>query len=355
MPRIDDILAKLGKATFFTTLDLRSGYHHITLDRDAIKKTAFVTSFGKYEYLKVPSGLVQAPSYFQNLMNKVLNGLNFTLAYLDDIIIFSETAEQHLKHIQIVLNRLSQAKLKLKKSKCAFFKKEFHYLGHLLTTDGVKPQLEKIKEISEMMPPKNQKGVREFLGMVGYYRKFISRFADAARLITKFIRKDSKFEWSDDCQTGFEYLKTCLTEALILKYPNPHKRYVVFTDASDQAATAVLTQEYSDENGEVKKRPIVYLSAQFSDTQYEWSTIVKEGYAIYYAIKKWRHYLDDADILLKSDAKSLEKFLHGRTDTHNHKLDRWSLEVHGGNIKVEHIPGHKNKAADCLSRLPFVT
>ena len=145
----------------------------------------------------------------------------------------------------------------------------------------------------------------------------------------------------------------CLTEAPILKYPNPHKRYIVFTDASDQAAAAVLTQEYSDENGEVKEMPIAYLSAQFSDTQFKWSTIVKEGYSIYYAIKKWRHYLDDADILLKSDVKSLEKILHGRTD--NHKLDRWSLELQGRNIKVEHIPGHKNKAADCLSKLPFVT
>ena len=173
MPRIDDILAKLGRAKFFTTLDLRSVYHHMALDKDAIKKTAFVTPFGKYEYFKVPFGLAQAPSYFQNLMNKVLNGLNFTLAYLDDIIIFSETAEQHLKQIQIVLNRLRQAQLKLKKSKCAFFKKELHYLGHLLTTDGVKPQLEKIKAISEMKPPKNQKGVRDFLVMVGYYRKFI--------------------------------------------------------------------------------------------------------------------------------------------------------------------------------------
>ena len=154
----------------------------------------------------------------------------------------------------------------MNKSKCAFFKKELHYLGHLPTTDGVKPQLKKIQAISEMKPPKNQKSVREFLGMVGYYRKFISRFADAARPMTKLTTKDSKFEWSDDCQTGFEYLKTCLTEAPILKYPNPHKRYLVFTDASDQAAAAVLTQEYSDENGEVKEMHIAYLSAQFSDT-----------------------------------------------------------------------------------------
>lgn len=352
MPRVEDILAKLGKAKYFTTLDLRSGYHHIALDKNAIKKTAFCTPFGKYEYLKVPFGLAQAPSYFQKLMNKVLNGLNFAFAYLDDIIIFSNTAEEHMRHIQLVINRLNAAQLKLKKSKCTFFKKELYYLGHLLTTDGIKPQIEKVKAIHAMKPPTNPKGVREFLGMVGYYRKFINRFADAARPLTKLTRKDSKFTWTEDCQTGFEYLRTCLTESPILKYPDPQKRYVVFTDASDQAAAAVLTQEYTDDGGQMKEMPIAYLSAQFNDTQFKWSTVVKEGYAIYYAIKKWRHYLEDAEILLKSDAKSLQKFLKGKTD--NLKLDRWSLEVQGRNIQVEHIPGYKNKAADCLSRLPFV-
>ena len=143
MPRVEDIFSKLGKAKFFTTLDLRSGYNHIALDQDAIKKSAFVTPFGKYEYMNVPFGLAQAPAYFQDLMNKVPNGLHFTLAYLDDVIIFSETEEQHLKHIQIVLTRLKQANLKLKKSKCAFFKKELQYLGHILTTDGIKPQTKK--------------------------------------------------------------------------------------------------------------------------------------------------------------------------------------------------------------------
>ena len=353
MPRIEDILAKLGKAKFFTTLDLRSGYHHIALDKHSIKKTAFCTPFGKYEYLKVPFGLAQAPSYFQKLMNKVLNGLNFAFAYLDDIIIFSTTAEEHVRHIQIVIDRLKSAQLKLKKSKCAFFKKELYYLGHLLTTEGIKPQFEKVKAIHEMKPPNNPKGIRKFLGMVGFYRKFINRFADAARPITKLTRKDSRYIWTEECQTGFEYLRTSLTRSLILKYPDPHKRYIVFTDASDQAAAAVLTQEYSDDDGQVKEMPIAYLSAQFNDTQFKWSTVVKEGYAIYYAMKKWRHYLEDAEILLKSDAKSLQKFLNGRTD--NLKLDRWSLELQGRNIQVEHIPGYKNKAADCLSRLPFVT
>ena len=139
--------------------------------------------------------------------------------------------------------------------------------------------------------------------------------------MTKLTRKDTKFEWSDDCQSDFEYLKT---ESPILKYPNPQKRYIVFTDASDQAA-AVLTQEYKDDDNEVKDMPIAYLSTDFSDTQFKWNTVVKEGFAIYYAMKKWRHYLEDAEILLKSDAKSPQNFLNGRTD--NLKLDRRSLEL----------------------------
>ena len=204
-PRVEDILARLGKAKYFTTLDLRSGYHHKALDKQSIKKTAFCTPFGKYECLKVPFGLAQVPSYFQKLMNKVLNGLSFAFAYLDDIIIFSNTAEEYLKHIQIIMNRLKVAQLKLKKSKCSFFKKELYYLGHLLTTDGVKPQIEKVKAIHEMKPPTNAKGVREFLGLVGYYRKFINRFADVARPLTKLTRKDSKFIWTEECETGFEY------------------------------------------------------------------------------------------------------------------------------------------------------
>ena len=353
MPRAEDIFAKLGKALYFTTLDLRAGYHHIALDKDSIKKTGFCFPFGKYEYLKVPFGLAQAPAYFQNLMNKVLHGLNFAFSYLDDIIIFSETPEEHLKHIRIVLKRLQSANLKMKKSKCCFFKRELHYLGHLLTTEGIKPQPEKVKAISELKPPSTSKGVREFLGMVGYYRKFINRFADAARPLTKLTRRHVKFEWSKECQIGFDYLRTALIKDPILKYPDPSKRYVIFTDASDQAAAGVLCQEYLDCDGKVTEFPIAYLSTQFTDTQYKWSTVVKEGYAIYYCVKKWRPYLEDAQILLKSDAKSLEKFLEGRTN--NLKLDRWSLELQGRRISCVHIPGTQNKAADCLSRLPYVT
>ena len=138
--------------------------------------------------------------------------------------------------------------------------------------------------------------------MVGYYRKFRNRFADAARPMTKLTRKGVKIEWRDECQIGFDYLKTCHAEAPILKYPHPSKRYVVFTDSSDQTAVTVLTQEYPSEDQETKEMAIAYLSAQFFNTQFKWGTVVKEGYAIYYAVKKWRHYLENAEILLKSDA-----------------------------------------------------
>ena len=177
--------------------------------------------------------------------------------------------------------------------------------------------------------------------MVGFYRKFISRFTDAARPTTKPTRKQTKFVWSEDCQVGFNYLKTYLTESLILKYPNPQKRYVVFTDASDQAAATVVTQEYTCDDNDIREMPIACLSAQFFDTQSKWISVLKRLCNLY-AIKKWRPYVKDAEILLNSDAKSLQKCLNVRTD--NVKLDRWSLELQGRNIKVEHIPGYKNKA-----------
>ena len=165
-------------------------------------------------------------------------GMHFTLAYLDDVIIFSKSAEQHLKYIQIVLTRLKQAKLWLKRSKCLFFKQELHYLGHLMTMKVIKPVREGTIYLWDEASQEPE-GLREFLGMVGYYQKFINRFADAARPMTKLTRKVVKFEWTEECQTGFEYLKACLTEAPILKYPDPSKRYVVFTDASEWGSPGI--------------------------------------------------------------------------------------------------------------------
>ena len=176
LPKIDEMYVKLKGAKVFSTIDLRSGYHHITLGKSSRAKTAFVTPFGKYEFLMVPFGLAQAPAYFQLLMNKVLKGLKFAMTYLDDIIIFSENELQHLEDLETVFSQPREARLKMKWSKCDFFKSEIHYLGHLISPEGISPLPNKLDCIKHMPVPKNMKEIKQFLGLTGCYRKFIPRF-----------------------------------------------------------------------------------------------------------------------------------------------------------------------------------
>ena len=173
LPKIDELYAKLQAHKIFSTLDLYSGYYHIGLSDSAKPKTAFVISgMGKYKFNRVPFGLAQAPTHFQKLINEVLTDCNFTMEYLDDIIIFSKTEEEHLEHLEIIFNRLCEAGLQLKLQKCSFFKKHFQYLGHLISDEGIQPLPEKLESIAKMPAPKNAKQVKQFLGLVGYYRKF---------------------------------------------------------------------------------------------------------------------------------------------------------------------------------------
>ena len=180
MPKVEDIFSKLNRATYFTTLDLRSGYHHIPLDKPSIPKIAFNSPFGKFEYMKVPFGLAQAPAYFQEVMTGILKDFPFTIAYLDNIIIFSKTPQEHLSHIRMVFEKLKLANLSMKNSKCSFFSKEIQYLGHILSATGIRPLPAKTCAIQHMQPPTTPKQVRAFLGLIGYYRKFIKGFAKIA-------------------------------------------------------------------------------------------------------------------------------------------------------------------------------
>ena len=173
MPKVEDIFSKLNEATFFTTLGLHAGYHHIPLDKSFIPKMAFNLPFGKFEYVKVLFGLAQAPAYFQELMTGILKDFPFTIAYLDDIIIFSKTPQEHLSHICMVFEKLKSANLSMKKSKCSFFSKEIQYLGHILSAMGIQPLPSKTHAIQNMNPPPTPKQVGVFLGLVGYYRKFM--------------------------------------------------------------------------------------------------------------------------------------------------------------------------------------
>ena len=208
--------AKLKVSRVFSTIHLRSGYHHIALGKDSRVKTAFVTPFGKYEFLMVPFGLAQARAYFQLLMNKVLEGLSYAMTYLD-IIIFSKNELEHLEHLEEVFHQLRKAGLKMKCSKCDFFKSEIYYLGHLISADGISPLPDKLTTIKTMPAPKDVKGIKQFLGLTGYYKKFVPRFADISRPLTSLTKKEMKFMWTTECQKSFELLKSFLCGEPILK------------------------------------------------------------------------------------------------------------------------------------------
>ena len=236
---------KLKGAKVFSTIDLRSGYHHIALGKSSGAKTAFVTPFGKYKFLMVPFGLAQAPAYFQLLMNKVLNELKFAMIYLDDIIIFSGNELQHFKHLETIFSHLKEAGLKMKWSKCDFFKSEIHYLGHLISTEGISPLPNKLDCIQHMPVPKNTKEIKQFLGLTGYYRKFVPRFADISRPLTTLTKKDRKFEWTPACQKSFDLLKETLCGEPILKYADTSKPYTLYIDTSKFSWAGVLTQSHT--------------------------------------------------------------------------------------------------------------
>ena len=200
LPKIDELYAKLKGYKVFSRLDLRSGYYHIGLKDSAKPKSAFVlSSLGKYQFNRVPFGLAQAPAYFQKLINNALKGCNFAMGYLDDIIIYSRSEKEHLEHLEEIFTRLKAAGLKLKLEKCCFFKKHIQYLGHLISADRIQPLPEKLKSTAKMPAPRNPKEVKQFLGLVGYYRKFVPRFADISRVLTHLTKKDMEFKWTPEC------------------------------------------------------------------------------------------------------------------------------------------------------------
>ena len=188
-------------------------------------------------------GLAQAPAYFQRLVNEVLSGLTLAFDYLEDILVFSPNMESHLEHLRLLFERLRSTDLKLKEVKCNFLKKHIQYLEHIVSEEGITPLPEKLDSIQKMLPPKTPKEVKQFLGLIGYYRKFVPRFSDLARLQNALTRKNVEFEWTPVCQESFDLLKASLMREPILTYPNPNLPYVLFTDASKDAWACVLTQE----------------------------------------------------------------------------------------------------------------
>ena len=352
LPKIDEIYARLKGSKVYSGFDAQSGYHHMELSAKARPKSAFVTPTDKYEFTRCPFRLTQAPAYFQRLINKVLADLDFAFGYLDDILIYSPDVPTHLVHMRQLFQRLREADLKLNREKCNFFKSHIQYLGHLISGEGIKPLPEKLESIKEMPPPTTPKEVKQFLGLIGYYRKFVPRFADVARPLTNLTRLDQPFEWSDKCQASFELLKEALIKEPILRFPDPNKPYTLYTDASKYAWSCVLTQQYihdMDNKQIVVNHPITYVSGLFKGSQLNWAALTKEAYAIYMSIKKLTYYLEDAEITLRSDHLPLKRFL--QRNTLNTKVNNWAVEISPFKITFEYIKGIKNTLADTMSRL----
>lgn len=343
IPNIDEILDKLGRSMYFTTLDLAKGFYQIQVDEADVHKTAFTVEGGHYEFLRMPFGLKTAPATFQRLMNTVLKDhINrICLVYLDDIIIFSTSLQEHIQSLKLIFNCLKEANLKVQLDKSEFFKRQTEFLGHIITQEGIKPNPSKVQCVVDFPIPKTPKQIKQFLGLTGYYRKFIKDYSHLAKPMTKYLKKDAKLNIEDSSyQQSFGILKKILTNDPILVYPDFNKTFTLNTDASNFALGAILSQN---------NRPICYASRTLNEHEVNYSTIEKELLAIVWATKYFRPYLFGRKFIIETDHKPLTWLFSIKEP--NSKLVRWRLKLSEFDYEIKYKKGVKNGNADALSRI----
>lgn len=346
LPNINDLFDMLGKSMYFTTLDLASGYHQLEVQEQDKPKTAFSTPFGHYEFNRMPFGLKTAPATFQRAMDNVLRGLQgiHCLVYLDDVIIFSKSLEEHAQKLRLVFDRFRKTNLKIQLDKSHFLRKEVLYLGHTITSEGLKPNNDKIQAILQYPLPTTVTEIKSFLGLIGYYRKFIRDFAKITRPFTACLKKGSKIIINDQYKECFETCKKLLTNSPLLQFPDFNKPFILTTDASNFALGAVLSQ------GPVgSDKPIAYASRTLSNTETKYSTIEKELLAIIWAVKYFRPYLYGNKFTIYTDHRPLA-WLYSLKEP-NSKLIRWRLRLEEFNFDIKYKKGPQNTNADALSRI----
>ena len=355
LPRIDDLLDQLGKAKYFSTLDLASGYWQVQVHPDSQEKTAFITHQGLYEFRVMPFGLRNAPAVFQRLAQNMLAGLNpedgpdFVSVYIDDILIFSETLEEHLEHLHRVIERLAAAGLKLNPAKCHFIRKRVEYLGYLITPNGLQPITKHVRAVKEFPVPRNVKEVRQFVGLASYYRRFVRGFSKIAEPIYALTKKGAVFQWSADCQSAFEELKTQLVEAPVLSFPDFAKSFILETDASIKGLGAVLSQLQDDGLA----HPVAYASRSLTKGEKSYAITELETLAVVWSITHFHAYLYGHDVTVYTDHSAVKAVLS--TPSANGKHARWWSKVFGTGVRsvsVVYRSGKENANADALSRNP---
>lgn len=351
LPNLDDVFDAIGeaKATVYSSLDLSNSFWQVPLHVNSKEKAAFITHSGVYEWTRMPFGLRNSSITFSRVIGQVLQGLNWknVLAYVDDILIFSKNFDDHLKHLNQVFDRLRKANFTLKPSKCHFGVKQVKYLGHVLTKEGVKVDPAKIEVVKNHPRPKNQHEVRQFLGLANYYRRYVKDYAKIAVPLNSLLQKDNDFKWTSDCDKSFESLRTSLTTAPILAFPDMSKPFHLTTDASGHAIGYILGQLDSDK----KERVISYGGRALRAGERKWTVSEKECLAVLEGIKHNNVYLSHRKFTVYTDHKALV-WLHKVRDT-NAKLGRWALQLQNYTFDIIYREGKKNQNADAVSRIPY--
>ena len=349
LPRVDELLDRLHGAKWFSKIDLKSGYHQVRIAERDVPKTAFRTRYGHYEFLVLPFGLTNAPATFMQMMNAIFHANldDFVIVFLDDILIFSKTEEDHARHIEEVLKVLRKHQLYAKESKCEFFKQKMAFLGYLVTKDGITMDPDKVKAIVDWPNPlKTVKDVRSFLGLAGYYRRFVKGFSKIAAPLTELLKKDVNFKWTENENSAFEQLKNSITSAPILISPDPNKPYVVTTDASGFATGGILQQDHG--NG---LQPIAFMSHKMNAAERNYPVHEQELLAVIHALREWKHYVQGVPFEVVTDHRSLQHFMN--QPSLSARQARWSefIQEFPG-MKITYKQGKLNVAADALSRRP---
>ena len=346
LPLMDELFDRVANAKWFSKIDLRSGFHQIGIRPEDREKTAFRTRYGSFEYTVLPMGLCNAPSIFMQLMNETFADMldKSVLCFLDDILIFSRTEEEHARHVHAVLRRLQEKKLYAKLSKCEFFQREVEFLGHRIGADGLRVSPDKIGAVRDWPTPTSITDVRSFLGLANFYRRFIKGYSRIALPISELTKETVTFRWAEEQQRAFDEIKRLLCCAPVLLVPDQTKQFVLNCDACKYAIGAVLQQDHGD-----GLQPVAFFSAKMSDAERNYDVREKEFMAIYRACLHWRPYLHGTQpFRLMSDHQSLKYFM--TMPELSGRLARWVEKMQEFDCGIEYIKGEANIVADALSR-----
>ncbi|KAD3067306.1 hypothetical protein E3N88_35186 [Mikania micrantha] len=341
LPRIDDLFDQLQGATYFSKIDLRSGYHQLRVHEDDVPKTAFRTRYGHYEFLVMPFGLTNAPAVFTDLMNRVCRPYldKFVIVFIDDILIYSRNQQEHAQHLKLILELLAREKLYAKFSKCEFWLREVQFLGHVVNQNGIQVDPSKIQAVKQWETPRTPTKIRQFLGLAGYYRRFIKNFSKIALPLTTLTQKNQPFIWDSQQEEAFQLLKHKLCNAPILALPEGTDNFTVYCDASRQGLGCVLMQN---------DKVIAYASRQLKVHEKNYTTHDLELGAVVFALKIWRHYLYGTKCTIYTDHKSLQHILDQKML--NTRQRRWVELLNDYDCEIRYHPGKANVVADALSR-----